>query len=360
VLSEEALRSDWVRKEVEVACWRAAVGQGVKVIPVVMPGLEDAEIAKAGYGPSQISESQWVGRSADCCDADSMAEAVVDQFKGHSQDDVRDPLDQWARNFAVAVHANPQLEDVALLLGIEDGDLGEDELELVLAYRILLGIDGSTCDPSVHERMLLSLTNDDKADKTRLVTLLLPVLISSDVAGPLFQMARESSQSSVSLDVESYQVLELIVERAHIAQPSTFDLIQISDHAECSIGEELVLKVLGEVEQRLGVDPIKASLSSTAERIEELRDACAGYEVDVPLFGKAALRKLFVGLTGSAVTVGTSDAIAERLEGLAFFVLGYNEEALSPPPAIKMGISHDEEKQIVQYINRTKRMVGTG
>lgn len=58
LLTPQSLRSDWVRKEATILCWRQTLGRTL-VIPVLLH-VADQEIEDAGFGPTGIAHLQAV------------------------------------------------------------------------------------------------------------------------------------------------------------------------------------------------------------------------------------------------------------------------------------------------------------
>jgi hypothetical protein len=74
LLSEKALQSPWVRREIDLLLWRRALGSSVHIIPVLLDGLQRDKIRSAGF--SEL-ESIEFARASGGDSSDAQAETIA-------------------------------------------------------------------------------------------------------------------------------------------------------------------------------------------------------------------------------------------------------------------------------------------
>lgn len=56
MLSEKALKSPWVRREIDLLLWRRALGSSVLIIPVLLDGLQREKVRTSGFSELESIE----------------------------------------------------------------------------------------------------------------------------------------------------------------------------------------------------------------------------------------------------------------------------------------------------------------
>lgn len=127
LLNADALKSSWVRREVEILMWRQQLGAPLVVVPVLLGNLRAEDVKKAGYvelGPVQFERN--------APDALLDVEPLVERISAALADLpapqlVDDPMSEWFRRLAtyMAPVCDPELlRRAASALGVEDEELG--------------------------------------------------------------------------------------------------------------------------------------------------------------------------------------------------------------------------------------------
>ncbi|MFJ6246901.1 MULTISPECIES: toll/interleukin-1 receptor domain-containing protein [unclassified Streptomyces] len=146
LLNEKALRSTWVRREVNILMWRRALGAPLLVIPVLLEGLGTGAVKDAGMEelrPVQFARTP----SGEEYDIGEIAGQVLERFSElphGTRDD--DPMSAWLTELGVYLEetrASPRLlVKAAKALKIEDEHLptitGRHDGCLFLAHQFLV------------------------------------------------------------------------------------------------------------------------------------------------------------------------------------------------------------------------------
>ncbi|MCX4763659.1 TIR domain-containing protein [Streptomyces sp. NBC_01275] len=101
LLNEAALRSHWVRREVNILMWRRALGAPLLVVPVLLDGLTTGAVKKAGL--EELRPIQFARTAqGDQQDAESLADQVLGRFARLPRAAAgKDPMSSWLDRLAV-------------------------------------------------------------------------------------------------------------------------------------------------------------------------------------------------------------------------------------------------------------------
>jgi hypothetical protein len=131
LLNEKALKSHWVRREVNILLWRRALGAPVLVVPVLLDGLTTAAVKIAGLEelrPIQFARTARTARTArdGRPDADCLSDQVLERFARLPEAATGDdPMSTWLRRLGLYLSEARQrsglLADAARALNAESG-----------------------------------------------------------------------------------------------------------------------------------------------------------------------------------------------------------------------------------------------
>jgi hypothetical protein len=126
LLNQEALRSTWVRREVNILLWRRALGYPLKLVPAIIGGLSTKDIRDAGFGELEPFQFARIPRSAKTAEAAQMLAAqIVDRFAGLSPSALDNtPMGSWANAIASDLSEVKSLDSLvaaARELRVEEG-----------------------------------------------------------------------------------------------------------------------------------------------------------------------------------------------------------------------------------------------
>ncbi|MFB7287803.1 toll/interleukin-1 receptor domain-containing protein [Actinacidiphila glaucinigra] len=146
LLNEKALKSNWVRREVNILMWRRALGAPLLVIPVLMGNLGAGAVKDAGMEELRPVQFARAGRG-EPQNPEYLVDLVLDRFTELPEQAVRDDaMSTWLRNLSLylaeARQAPGLLVEAAKALEIEDKYLptitGQQEGSLFLAHQFLV------------------------------------------------------------------------------------------------------------------------------------------------------------------------------------------------------------------------------
>ncbi|MEU0204409.1 MULTISPECIES: toll/interleukin-1 receptor domain-containing protein [unclassified Streptomyces] len=101
LLNEAALRSHWVRREVNILMWRRALGAPLLVVPVLLDGLTTGAVKHAGLEELRPIQFARTARDAEP-DARSLADKVLGRFAELPRAATgRDPMSVWLSRLAL-------------------------------------------------------------------------------------------------------------------------------------------------------------------------------------------------------------------------------------------------------------------
>ncbi|MEV1065241.1 toll/interleukin-1 receptor domain-containing protein [Streptomyces sp. NPDC050263] len=127
LINTAALRSDWVRREVNILIWRKALGAPLLVVPVLLDGLTTGAVKKAGLEELRPIQFARTAQGAEP-DAKNLADQVLGRFAelpGAATGN--DPMSLWLGQLALYLsEARKQpslLIDAARELNVEQGSL---------------------------------------------------------------------------------------------------------------------------------------------------------------------------------------------------------------------------------------------
>jgi TIR domain len=101
LLSEKALQSPWVRREIDLLLWRRALGSSVEIIPVLLDGLQRDKIRSAGFSELESIEfARASGGDASDVQAETIAK-IMGRFATLSDGtDSHDKMADWIKRIA--------------------------------------------------------------------------------------------------------------------------------------------------------------------------------------------------------------------------------------------------------------------
>ncbi|MEV0220070.1 toll/interleukin-1 receptor domain-containing protein [Streptomyces sp. NPDC050704] len=146
LLNEAALRSHWVRREVNILMWRKALGAPLLVVPVLLNSLSTGEVKTAGLEELRPIQFARTARGEEQ-DAQSLADEVLGRFAELPPAATRkDPMSKWLGRLAMYLseaHRQPSvLAEAARVLNVEREFLAHVTAQhggcLVLAHQFLL------------------------------------------------------------------------------------------------------------------------------------------------------------------------------------------------------------------------------
>lgn len=130
LLNQEALRSTWVRREVNILLWRRALGYPLKLVPAIIGGLKPRDISEAGFGelePFQFARIPGSARTPEA--AEKLAAKIVSRFAGLSPSALdKTPMGAWANAIASDLSEVKSLDSLvaaARELRVEEGWLNQ-------------------------------------------------------------------------------------------------------------------------------------------------------------------------------------------------------------------------------------------
>jgi len=99
LLNDKALKSDYVRREVNILMWRRALGAPLVVVPVLLDGLPTSAVRDAGMG--ELRPIQFVrGAQGPEGDPDAVVREVLDSFAELPPTAEDDPMSEWLDHVA--------------------------------------------------------------------------------------------------------------------------------------------------------------------------------------------------------------------------------------------------------------------
>jgi|GEM_PF-3841942 len=152
LLSEDSVRSDWVRTEATILTYRKASCPEILLVPVYLGDLAVEELKKHGLDSLQLSEIQGVrltagdtpgggGKVEALSDAERevhatlLAQKVIEEFRGLSALNLDTHLERWVKSLTTHLKT-VDLEEVCAKLLIDDQDWSDDG-EYIEKYDVL-------------------------------------------------------------------------------------------------------------------------------------------------------------------------------------------------------------------------------
>jgi hypothetical protein len=128
LVNEEALRSTWVRREVNILLWRRALGYPLKLVPAITGHLSPKDIGNAGFGELEPFQYARIAQSPQLPEAaEQLAAEIVHRFTGLPPSALDDtPMGSWASAIASdlrEVKSLDRLVAAARELRVEEGSL---------------------------------------------------------------------------------------------------------------------------------------------------------------------------------------------------------------------------------------------
>jgi hypothetical protein len=153
LFSRKALEdSKWVPFETAVLSWRHAVTDRPRLVPVLLPGVDEKDGGFDTFEPAQLKEIQFIRLDDPCDTSDAAAERLVEKIlkalapalaAGPPGQD-RGEYARWMRQVARSLNEfeEDELEEVARGLGVADADWGavrgeKKERGAYLAWQLL-------------------------------------------------------------------------------------------------------------------------------------------------------------------------------------------------------------------------------
>lgn len=228
LLSEKALKSTWVRREVNILMWRRALGAPVLVVPVLLDGLSTEAVQVAGLEelrPIQFARST----QGEQPDAESLSGQVLERFAelpAAATGD--DPMSIWLRRLGLYLSQAQQrsslLVDAARALRSENEYLADVTAQhggcLFLAHQFLVA------PPERMEAALDALAPSLPDDTLRRLTAALaPTWVDEEAArGVLPEPDRRPRGMTVLLNARATDTAEQYIRRATCAATQGFEV----------------------------------------------------------------------------------------------------------------------------------------
>jgi hypothetical protein len=248
-LSDQALKSSWVRKEVNVLAWRRALGGEVCIIPVLLGGLEREEVVRAGFSELETLEYETVS-PADS--ADAAAQKILARFASGPPDSrANDKMASWATRVAeylADVKDAASLRSAAVALGIPDADVSQVTLPIdgrkFFAYQMLQHERSGKLVPAiaafahkVHPDQLLRLIDEVR-----------PTWVDPAAAWLILQPPGQASHKLFLLNASAQTTGKQYIDRAHCCALTGFEV----QYAGGRVGENPEIELPPQYEEALG------------------------------------------------------------------------------------------------------------
>ncbi|NUO45550.1 MAG: toll/interleukin-1 receptor domain-containing protein [Streptomyces sp.] len=223
LLNASALKSTWVRREVNILMWRRALCPSLRVLPVVVGGVTAGQLEDEGFEdllPLQVAKLPY--DADDDTYAERLADAVLGEFA--ALPDIQHPTDhmrRWIEDVVKrlnTVHDPKALLATGRALGIEEQDLqqigalaGGGEF---LAHHMLSTATAARLREAVYE-IAQSMSMDELR---KLITLLTPTWIDAEAARRLLPPDGLASKHLVALNARDTGTAGQYVDRAMCRQ----------------------------------------------------------------------------------------------------------------------------------------------
>jgi hypothetical protein len=246
LLTRKALDSVWVHREVNILLWRRSRNPGLLVVPALL-GIDAAAVSAAGMDELDPVQAVKCAGNSDR-DAEWLVEAITTRFSGAVPVPGDDPLRNWLRRVARALHTVRQSErdvlrraahhfDVPAHLPIEWGR--EDACRLLAAQFLGAGLRGRRLEHALWE-VSESL---DQGPFGKLQNDALPAWVDAEAARRVLPPRRgvEPDRMTVFLDVNNLDVAGDYVARAMCRAVPDFDYVKMEAQP---VGESAVEETL--------------------------------------------------------------------------------------------------------------------
>lgn len=240
LLSKKALKSSWVRREVNILMWRRALGAPLLVVPVLLDGLTTKAVKIAGLEELRPIQFARTPRG-EGPDAENLSAQVLERFaelpEGVTGDD---PMSTWLRRLGLYLseaQRSSLLVDAARALKAENEYLadvtGQHGGCLFLAHQFLVA-------PPDRMEAALDALAPSLPDHTirRLTAALAPTWVDEEAArGVLPEPDRRPRGMTVLLNARATGTAEQYIRRATCAATHGFEMRSV---ASLPMGEDRV------------------------------------------------------------------------------------------------------------------------
>lgn len=228
LLNEKALKSSWVRREVNILMWRRALGAPLLVVPVLLDGLTTAAVKIAGLEELRPIQFARTARGEQP-DAESLCDKVLNRFSDLPEEVTGDdPMSKWLKRLGLYLSEAQQqpglLVDAARALGAENeylaGVTGRHGGCLFLAHQFLVA-------PPDRMEAALDALAPSLPDHTirRLAAALAPTWVDEEAArGLLPEPDKRPYGMTVLLNARATGTAEQYVRRATCAATHGFEV----------------------------------------------------------------------------------------------------------------------------------------
>lgn len=133
LLSDSALDSTWVRREVNLLLWRRALGSRVQIVPALLGDVRSDRIKSAGLSELELLQFARLPNSTSTkADALALAAKITDRFVALTTEPATDdPMRKWINRITSRLRKVDEMEgllDAARALNVTDEDLDQVRL----------------------------------------------------------------------------------------------------------------------------------------------------------------------------------------------------------------------------------------
>jgi TIR domain len=248
-LSEQALQSSWVRREIEILLWRRALRSPVSIIPVLLGGLRSDKVVQAGF--TELRSLQYASVSYDDT-TDETVEKIVARLAGlpvdvPGDDKMADWIERISEHLTEA-HGTHYLRKAAIALGVPDGDVPTVMLPVdggrFFAYQ-MLGCGRSSKLEAAVAALAVKLTSERLA---RLIDEVRATWVNPAAARLVLQLPDDAGHTLFLLNANEQDTGKLYVDRAYCCALTGFG----RESAGGIVGEEGELGLPPQYEKALG------------------------------------------------------------------------------------------------------------
>ncbi|WP_436745907.1 toll/interleukin-1 receptor domain-containing protein [Streptomyces sp. URMC 129] len=350
----DALDAAYVRKEATILMWRLQMGDTHVVLPVLLGGVTERDLAASGLGaPVGLDTlvtlrpaTTKLNRTAAETVAREVTEALTHRLPEAPPPAAATPAARWIHDFAEYISgiSEERLWRVAERLGFgpDDWARAREDPHLAVASAML----GADLAPASQAIVQLADLIDEEGARTRVVRRALPLWVDLDAAKIVADVTKLPAHRRVlALTTPALRLAEHVVQRATCAAPEYAtqrlpDAVGEAAHAELLERYDTTLRRLLHLSARDSPDEIAAELDSLGGgvfvllRCENLRPGTAASVL-------GALRGRFPGVVFVALA---------RKESLVW-------QQLDAPQAYR-GLDDGQERSARRYVSRTAKLIG--
>ena len=124
LLSPKAMKSMWVRREVNILLWRRSLGADVEVVPAL---IEDVTPEAVASTPGLEELAAYQVAVGDSGDADQISQKIISIFADHDPPEDASPMSKWVKDISVNIE---DVKDKSVLgQAARDLNVTEDEIQ---------------------------------------------------------------------------------------------------------------------------------------------------------------------------------------------------------------------------------------